>query len=109
MKKYLLPLLAVIVLAMMASSARSQDNLKLWYTQPAASWEPEALPIGNGHMGAMIFGGVNAERIQFNEESLWLGDEDDTGYYQNFGEVRVQFAGADMTVSDPDQNITSGG
>ncbi len=109
MKKYLLPLLTVMAMVAMSSTGQSQDNLKLWYTQPAASWEPEALPIGNGHMGAMIFGGVNAERIQFNEESLWIGDEDDTGSYQNFGEVRVQFAGADLTVSDPDQNPTSGG
>ncbi len=45
------------------------DDLSLWYRQPATSWEREALPIGNGQMGAMIFGGGSQERIQFNEES----------------------------------------
>src|SRR5689334_9336417 len=52
------------------------DDLKLWYTTPAAQWE-EALPIGNGHMGAMIFGGVVDERIQFNEDTLWTGEPHD--------------------------------
>ena len=51
--------------------------LILQYTEPAMEWEMEALPIGNGQMGAMIFGGVQKEQIQFNEESLWIGDEND--------------------------------
>ncbi|MDE7354521.1 MAG: glycoside hydrolase family 95 protein [Acetatifactor sp.] len=45
---------------------------KLWYRQPAEIWE-EALPLGNGRVGAMVFGKVNRERIQVNEESVWLG------------------------------------
>ncbi|MFI0822391.1 glycosyl hydrolase family 95 catalytic domain-containing protein [Streptomyces sp. NPDC021098] len=45
----------------------------LWYDTPAADWEREALPIGNGTLGAMVFGGVARERIQFNEKSLWTG------------------------------------
>lgn len=49
------------------------DELKLWYTKEAKSWMREALPIGNGYMGAMVFGGIDSERIQFNEESLWSG------------------------------------
>ncbi|MDR0272215.1 MAG: glycoside hydrolase family 95 protein, partial [Clostridiales bacterium] len=44
--------------------------MKLFYTNPAASWN-EALPIGNGFLGAMIFGGINEERIKCNEDSLW--------------------------------------
>ncbi|HNT87526.1 MAG TPA: glycoside hydrolase family 95 protein [Candidatus Hydrogenedentes bacterium] len=44
----------------------------LWYRQPAAVWE-EALPVGNGRLGAMVFGGAPVERIQFNEETLWDG------------------------------------
>ncbi len=44
----------------------------LWYRQPAKVWE-EALPIGNGRLGAMIFGGVTDERLQLNEDSLWDG------------------------------------
>jgi len=47
-------------------------ELKLWYSQPASIWE-EALPIGNGRLGAMIFGGTAEEHIQFNEETLWTG------------------------------------
>lgn len=45
---------------------------KLWYRQPAKEWE-EALPLGNGRLGAMIFGGVVNERLQMNEESMWYG------------------------------------
>lgn len=50
----------------------SQDT-KLWYKQPAVKWT-EALPVGNGRIGAMIFGGVENDRIQFNEETLWSGE-----------------------------------
>lgn len=45
---------------------------RLWYRQAAACWN-EALPIGNGYMGAMIFGGTGADRISLNEESVWYG------------------------------------
>jgi len=45
---------------------------KLWYKQPAKKWE-EALPIGNGRMGAMVFGGMRRERLQLNEDTLWAG------------------------------------
>ncbi|RLD71518.1 MAG: glycoside hydrolase family 95 protein, partial [Bacteroidetes bacterium] len=45
---------------------------KLWYNQSAKIWD-EALPVGNGRLGAMVFGGVYKERIQLNEESLWAG------------------------------------
>ena len=46
---------------------------KLWYTKPAEKWT-DALPIGNGRLGAMIFGGVEKDRLQFNEETLWTGE-----------------------------------
>lgn len=49
---------------------------RLWYRQPAKAWE-ETLPLGNGRMGAMLFGGVAQERIQVNEESVWYGGEVD--------------------------------
>ncbi len=45
---------------------------KLWYRKPASIWE-EALPLGNGRMGAMLFGSVETERIQLNEDSVWYG------------------------------------
>ena len=50
----------------------AQQPLELWYRQPAAKWT-EALPIGNGRLGAMIYGGVQEEHLQFNEATLWTG------------------------------------
>ncbi|MCM1125654.1 MAG: glycoside hydrolase family 95 protein [Lachnospiraceae bacterium] len=49
---------------------------RLWYRQPAKEWE-EALPLGNGRLGAMVFGGVSEERLQVNEESVWYGGRAD--------------------------------
>jgi len=48
------------------------SSLKLWYRQPAKDWT-DALPVGNGRLGAMIFGGTEHERLQFNEDTLWTG------------------------------------
>lgn len=50
----------------------AQEPLKLWYDKPAGEWV-EALPLGNGHIGAMVYGGVSEELIQLNESSLWSG------------------------------------
>ncbi|WP_179281332.1 glycoside hydrolase N-terminal domain-containing protein [Paenibacillus sp. XY044] len=50
--------------------------MKLWYESPGTSWQ-EALTIGNGRIGAMVFGGVEKERIQINEETLWSGGPHD--------------------------------
>ncbi len=55
---------------------RTNSDLRLWYREPAQKWT-EALPIGNGRMGAMIFGGTANERIQFNEDTLWRGKPHD--------------------------------
>ena len=51
---------------------KEEINLKLWYKEPAKDWN-EALPIGNGRLGAMVFGGIFSERIQLNEDSVWYG------------------------------------
>jgi len=48
------------------------EQYKLWYNQPASEWL-EALPVGNGQLGAMVFGGTTSERIQLNDDSLWAG------------------------------------
>jgi len=48
------------------------SELKLWYGQPAKTWE-EALPLGNGRLGAMVYGGVERETIQLNEDTFWAG------------------------------------
>src|SRR5690625_3843392 len=50
----------------------SSNKLELWYEQPAKEWT-DALPIGNGRLGAMVFGGVDKDHIQFNEASFWTG------------------------------------
>ncbi|KAA9040556.1 glycoside hydrolase family 95 protein [Ginsengibacter hankyongi] len=57
---------------------------------PANNWL-EALPLGNGFLGAMVFGGANHERIQFNESSLITGTTNKVGYYQPFGNVLINF------------------
>ncbi|MFH2000425.1 MAG: glycoside hydrolase family 95 protein [Planctomycetota bacterium] len=60
-----------------ASAPGAQEERPLlWYRQPAEKWI-EALPLGNGRLGAMVFGGVAGERIQLNEDSLWAGQPDD--------------------------------
>jgi len=50
------------------------NSLKLWYNKAAGNWN-QALPIGNGKLGAMVFGRVENERIQLNEESIWTGSQ----------------------------------
>lgn len=97
--KILFLLLSISLL--ISRAALSADSHKLWYKQPAEKWSDEALPIGNGRMGAMLFGGVEKERIQFNEQSLWSGDNNwdgayetgDHGFgaYRNFGELILDF------------------
>lgn len=81
----------IIVLLVFANTIYAQDNhTKLWYDHPTDAsakdtsdgWinDPEwlkALPVGNGFIGAMVFGGVNKERLQLNEKSLWSGSPDD--------------------------------
>jgi len=47
-------------------------GLMIWFTSPAETWN-EALPVGNGRLGAMVFGGIEKERLQLNEESVWTG------------------------------------
>lgn len=54
----------------------SEKELKLWYEQPAVQWE-EALPIGDGRLGGMVFGGQTVERIELNEDTLWSGTPHD--------------------------------
>ncbi|WP_244228765.1 glycoside hydrolase family 95 protein [Mucilaginibacter endophyticus] len=64
--------------------AFAQQPLKLWYKQPAQKWT-DALPIGNGRIGGMIYGGVTEDQIQYNEQSLWTGGPRD---YSRKGAVK---------------------
>jgi alpha-L-fucosidase 2 len=56
----------------LATPSDATGALRLWYKAPAVRWQ-EALPVGNGRLGAMIFGGVTDERLQLNEDTLWAG------------------------------------
>lgn len=64
--------LATLLQACQIPEKQNQRELKLWYDKPADNWVA-ALPIGNGRLGAMVFGGIETERIQLNEESIWTG------------------------------------
>lgn len=55
----------------------SGQDLSIWYDRPAREWT-EAIPLGNGHMGAMLFGGVEREHLQLNEVTLYSGDPNRT-------------------------------
>ena len=89
-------LLAVTVISAVATAAlavesKSPDSrLVLWYESPASVWG-EALPIGNGRLGAMVFGGVDEERIVLNESSVWSGstnDDNRVDAYKALPEIR---------------------
>ena len=89
-KSILIILLTFFVGSACVSVPESPNNLKLWYNKPAQKWT-EALPIGNGGLGAMIFGGIENDRIQFNEETLWNGSPNDyarKGAVQHLDKIR---------------------
>lgn len=70
MKKTLL--FTVVTLISLSCTSQTDTDLKLWYDAPARQWT-DALPLGNGRLGAMIFGTPAQERIQINEETIWGG------------------------------------
>ena len=73
-----------------SSGVKDDETLKLWFEQPASKWE-EALPVGNGRLGAMIYGNPGEDHIQFNEETLWTGrphDYSNEGASQYLGKIR---------------------
>ena len=68
--------LATILIAICCAIAVNAQQHKLWYSKPATEWL-EALPVGNSHLGAMVFGGTDVEQIQLNEETFWSGSPHD--------------------------------
>lgn len=68
-----------------------QNQMTLWYGQPVTSqqcadpWMDYALPVGNGQLGGMVYGGLKQDIVQFNEKTLWTGSSTVRGAYQNFG------------------------
>ncbi len=90
MKQKLTLLLLCLAIVATSKAQESISSDKLWYDSPTDIWT-EALPIGNGRIGAMIFGGVEREHIQFNEETLWTGEPIDyvkEGASKYLGEIR---------------------
>src|SRR5215510_2727692 len=87
----LFPIVIIYLLLLLGNNGFSQQQeLRLWYNKPSAKWT-DALPIGNGRIGAMIFGGVQQDRIQFNEETLWTGgprDYNRKGAYKYLDSIR---------------------
>ena len=82
-----------LAIAGLPVGAQTQETgpLTLWYRKPATNWEREALPVGNGNLGAMVFGGVPKERIQLNEHSLWSGrhvENDNPATVEQLSEIR---------------------
>ena len=82
MKKCVFAVLAIFVLYGFTGK-EVRNNLLLWYNQPAANWN-EALPIGNGRMGAMVFGGIVNEHLQLNDNTLYSGEPS-----QSYNKVNV--------------------
>lgn len=84
-----------------SSGGGNLEPIPVSYDAPAQNWEREALPIGNGRLGAMLLGAADAVQVQFNESSLWTGDDnpsgeyDDHGFgaYQAFGNLHLELAG----------------
>ena len=98
MKNFFLPLACALLATMTPiawAQAQAPNPLTLWYRAPAKNAITEALPIGNGRLGALVLGGVENERLAFNEDSLWTGDGnpsgnyDTMGAYQAFGDVLI--------------------
>lgn len=73
--------------------SKLNNDLHIWDDKPAQNWMTQYYPIGNGRLGAMMSGGIARDHIQFNEISLWTGNEKETGAYQAFGDVFIDFKG----------------
>jgi alpha-L-fucosidase 2 len=83
---------ALLIMSMSLYVNAGEHSYKLWYEKPANinKWSSEALPLGNGKMGCMVFGGTAEEAIQLNVDTLWIGDEKTTGAYQSLGDLFVK-------------------
>lgn len=81
--------LIAIMSAISTSSLLADANSVLWYTKPAKGGMNEALPVGNGRLGALVYGGTERERLVLNENSLWTGDENPSGDYDSMGSYQM--------------------
>lgn len=86
-----------------------ENPLRLWYQQPAQKWV-EALPVGNGRLGAMVFGGVTAEHLQLNESTLWSGaprDWNNPGAREILPQVRAAIFAGDYVRAGEEPRLDS--
>ena len=77
LKSTLSSLLSILVFSSFCSAILAQtapNPMTIWFNKPAADWN-EALPVGNGNLGAMIFGGIEKERLELNESTVWTGEK----------------------------------
>ena len=104
-----------------STSYSPTQKFTLWYTEPAttarlysggqgySNWMEWSLPIGNGQLGASLFGGVMRDEIQINEKTLWSGRSTDQtanyGQFENFGSVFVENIGSDLSLR-PEEGAT---
>jgi len=75
-KNFLFITLSISFLSFSTTLSKGQNQpsgMKIWFNRPADNWN-EALPVGNGRLGAMVFGGIGKERLELNEESVWTGE-----------------------------------
>ena len=96
--KKLICMVSMVVVAMTMSAQQH----KLWYNKPASHWL-EALPIGNSHLGAMVYGGTDCEEIQLNEETFWSGSPHDNNSRESLAALpevrRLIFEGKEYEAS----------
>ncbi len=79
-----------ILLVLLFSAVSSFAESQLWYRTPAQTWG-EALPLGNGRLGAMVFGGTHEEHLQLNENTIWSGSPrnyDKVGAFKQIPKIR---------------------
>lgn len=94
-------ILPLLVLLQLAAPAPATPDLRLWYRQPAEQWN-QALPVGNGRLGAMVFGRTADETIQLNEETLWSGGPYDpvvSGASRALPEIRRRLFSGDVAAA----------
>ncbi|MEL1242248.1 glycoside hydrolase family 95 protein [Flavobacterium flavipallidum] len=92
-----------LMLSISVFQGNAQQKLKLQYDKPATNWN-EALPLGNGRLGAMVFGNPQKEELQLNEETVWAGEPGNNvpkNVYPNIEEIRkLLFAGKNKEAQD---------
>ncbi|HHY84547.1 MAG TPA: glycoside hydrolase family 95 protein [Verrucomicrobia bacterium] len=100
-------ILTVFLVWIAFSGHADPGPMVLWYTNAAENWIQEALPVGNGKLGAMVYGRVQSEEIQFNEETIWTGQphfyENPNATLENLAVIRQKvFKGQAITAAERD-------